>query len=82
MAKRAKRNNPKNATFLNGYLIIPAVIQAIEKGNGNKAPTKIKIPPHFLEFLRLFSIFTSKYSLKESIFRVNFPKKYDNNPPK
>ena len=60
MANRNKRSEPYTTTFLNGNLIIPAAIQAMEKGSGNKAPTTIKKPPHFLEFLSCFSIFTSR----------------------
>ena len=45
-AKRAKRNRPKISTPFNGYLIIPAAIQVIENGIGNKAPTKAYIMTH------------------------------------
>lgn len=60
MANRRKRNKPKMTTFLKEYLIIPAARQAIENGSGNKAPTKIKKPPHLRVFFKFSAIFTSK----------------------
>lgn len=59
MAKRTKRKEPYRTTPLNGYSIIPAAIHDSEKGTGNKAPTIIKKPPHFLEFLSCFAILVS-----------------------
>ena len=60
MANRAKRNKPKKTTFLKEYLIIPAAAQAIEKGKGNNAPTRIKKPPHLRVFFKFSAILTSK----------------------
>ena len=59
-AKRKNLNNPKVTTPFKGYLIMPAVMQLIENGNGSRAPTKIKNPPHLLVFFRCFAILTSK----------------------
>ena len=73
MAYLANLNKPKNTTFLKGYLIIPAVKQAIANGKGNNAPTKIKTPPHFWVFFKLFAIFTSRYSLTFSNLEINLP---------
>ena len=60
IANLIKRNEPYNKTPFKGNLIIPAAIQVIEKGIGNKAPTIIKKPPHLLVFFKFFAIFTSK----------------------
>ena len=59
-AKRTKRNSPKRTTPFNGYLIIPAAIHVIEKGTGNKAPIRIKNPPHLLVFFSCYAILISK----------------------
>ena len=60
IAKRSNRKDPYNTTALNGNFMIPAAIQEIEKGKGRRAPTTIKNPPHFFEFLSCFYILTSK----------------------
>ncbi len=61
--------------------MIPAAILVIEKGIGNKAPTTIKNPPHFLVFFKCFFIFTSIYDLTEGVFEIAFPIKKETIPP-
>ncbi len=74
MANLTNLNSPKKNTFLKGYFIIPAAKQAIANGKGKRAPTKIKIPPHFFVLFKLLAIFTSRYILTFSNLEINLPK--------
>jgi len=59
--KRSKRKDPKAMTLLKGNLMIPEAKHEMEKGKGSMAPTTMRKPPHFLEFLSCLAILTSKY---------------------
>lgn len=57
--KRNKRKEPKAITLLKGNFMMPAAMHDMEKGKGSIAPTTMRKPPHFLEFLSCLAILTS-----------------------
>src|SRR5690606_2845529 len=82
MAKRNNRSDPNSTTLLKGNLMIPAAIHDMENGKGSKAPTTIKKPPHFLEFLSCLAILTVIYVCTAGILVMAMPIQYDRSPPK